>query len=423
MHKEAMELNEIIKKESPLIYGLLSETGKKTYFSKTGIFAQSLQAKQTELNATIGIALEEDGSIMHLKSITKYILLEPQDIFPYVPMPGKPELRKLWQQSIYEKNPSLKSLISTPVVTNALTHGVSVTAQLFIDPEDIILLSDKSWSNYNVIFSTQEPIFKSYKTFSEGGLDIDALEDAFGQNIGKKILLLNYPNNPTGYSPTNKEVQRILEIIKKRADMGDRILAVCDDAYFGLTYEDNVYKESLFAPLSNIHENILAIKIDGATKENFAWGLRVGFLTFGYKGMTKSVCKALEEKIVGTVARNISNVSNLSQSLVLKSLNSPDYSQEKQEILKLRYNAIKEVLKNPKFNEYFNALPFNSGYFMCLELNKNIDIEKVRKKLLLDYDTGVVTTSGCIRIAFSSVNLKNIPLLFENIYTACKNIV
>jgi len=37
MHKEAMELNEIIKKESPLIYGLLSETGKKTYFSKTSV--------------------------------------------------------------------------------------------------------------------------------------------------------------------------------------------------------------------------------------------------------------------------------------------------------------------------------------------------------------------------------------------------
>ena len=39
--------------------------------------------------------------------------------------------------------------------------------------------------------------------------------------------------------------------------------------------------ESLFGLLANLHPNLLAVKLDGATKELFVWGLRCGFVTFG----------------------------------------------------------------------------------------------------------------------------------------------
>ena len=48
--------------------------------------------------------------------------------------------------------------------------------------------------------------------------------------------------------------------------------------------------------LAQAHQNILAIKIDGATKEEFVWGLRVGFITYGVKGGTKALYDALEQK-------------------------------------------------------------------------------------------------------------------------------
>jgi len=37
----------------------------------------------------------------------------------------------------------------------------------------------------------------------------------------------------------------------------------------------------LFGKLANAHPNLLAIKLDGATKELFVWGLRCGFITYG----------------------------------------------------------------------------------------------------------------------------------------------
>ena len=53
------------------------------------------------------------------------------------------ELRETWQKMIYEKNPSLQSDISMPIVTNALTHGLSMAGYLFVNPGDKIILSNQ----------------------------------------------------------------------------------------------------------------------------------------------------------------------------------------------------------------------------------------------------------------------------------------
>ena len=52
-----------------------------------------------------------------------------------------------------KENPSLKaSSISRPIVTNALTHGLSLVADLFVNDEDTILLPTHNWGNYKLIF-------------------------------------------------------------------------------------------------------------------------------------------------------------------------------------------------------------------------------------------------------------------------------
>ena len=59
------------------------------------------------------------------------------------------------------------------------------------------------------------------------------------------------------------------------------MVAITDDAYFGLFYDDRAMKESIFTKLLDRHSNLMAVKLDGATKENYVWGLRVGFITYG----------------------------------------------------------------------------------------------------------------------------------------------
>ncbi len=256
-------------------------------------------------------------------------------------------------------------------------------------------------------------------------MDVASLSAALLADGDKKVLLLNFPNNPTGYSPRVDEMQALVAAIKNAAEKGKKIAVICDDAYFGLVYEDGVDRQSPFAYLADLHENVLAVKVDGPTKEDYVWGFRVGFITYAVKGGDAELYEALENKTAGAVRGNISNASNLSQSLLVQAFESPTYAAEKKaklDIMQARYNAVRSTLSDPKYAPYFKALPYNSGYFMCIKPTDGIDAEKVRMLLIEKYSIGTININGLIRIAFSAVAEKDIRPMFDGILAACKEV-
>ena len=74
------------------------------------------------------------------------------------------------------------------------------------------------------------------------------------QKKSKIIVLLNFPNNPTGYSITPQEAAAICAVLKEVASEGVNMVVVSDDAYFGLFYADEVMQESLFAHTANLDD-------------------------------------------------------------------------------------------------------------------------------------------------------------------------
>lgn len=424
-HPLAAALNETISRGHPPLFDLLSERGRQIYFPFGGILGQTAEAKGKKWNATIGIALNDDGSPMRLASMDACIRLDPRDVYPYASSFGRQELREAWRAMLYEKNPSLKAEVSLPVVASGLTHCLSMAAYVFLDPGETLLLPDLFWGNYNLMFQhVYGARFRTFPTFRDGRCDLQGFRECLSGEVGKKVVLLNFPNNPAGYTPTTEEAAEIVSIIRERAEAGDTLAVILDDAYFGLVYEEGVYGESLFAPLADLHERVLVLKVDGATKEDFVWGHRVGFLTFAAKGMTAAVRTAFESKLAGAVRATVSNGPHVSQSLLLAAYRSPTYAQEKRANfakLRERYEEVKRVLGNPKYAEFFTSLPFNSGYFMCVELAKGLDAEAIRKLLIAEYDTGVITLGNRFRIAYSSLPTRLIASFFDNLYDACSS--
>ena len=47
-------------------------------------------------------------------------------------------------------------------------------------------------------------------------------------------MILNYPNNPTGYTPNKEEVNTIVDAIEELANKGTKVVTVVDDAYYGV---------------------------------------------------------------------------------------------------------------------------------------------------------------------------------------------
>jgi len=434
MNPLAVELNDIIKEQNIHVYEMLSEVGKNLFFPK-GILTQGAEAKERahRFNATIGMATEK-GRTMHLPSVMSLLKgIEPEEALTYAPSFGIMPLRKAWKESMIEKNPSLsRAQVSLPVVTHALTHGLSVLADMWVDPGDVILLPDKTWGNYNMIFSVRRgagivsyPLFNDSWGFNLKAFEKSLVEHAEGRN--KVIVLLNFPNNPTGYTVTPSEADGIADIMARVAQGGARVLAISDDAYFGLFYDDSALQESIFCRLLGRDPRLLAIKVDGATKENYVWGLRVGFITYGafLEKNHEQVYNALERKTGGAVRGSISNASHLSQSITLHSLRAAGYRAEKEEkfeIMRERAAEVKRVLANPKYRDAWDAYPFNSGYFMCLKL-KNMEAEPLRVHLLNHYGVGLISLGKeDLRIAFSCVEKEDMQELFDTILQGVKDL-
>ena len=281
MNKLAKQLNETLGSAAEF----LSDEGKRMFFPYGGILGQGAEAKTCEINATIGMAFEEDGSPLVMDCFKKNTNLDKK-AFLYAGSFGLLGLREAWKEMELRKNPSLKTKrFSLPVVTNALTHGLRISAELFAGAKDTVVVPDLFWDNYALIFEDAcGSKVRTFNTFRKGCFDTAALKAALLAPGEKKILILNFPNNPTGYTATVEDAKKIVAAVKAAARKGKKVVVILDDAYFGLVYEKGIHEESLFAEFSDLDRNVLAVKLDGTTKEDYVWGLRVGFISFAFKG-------------------------------------------------------------------------------------------------------------------------------------------
>ncbi len=423
----AQELNNVL--EGTTAFSLFSNFGKRIYFPN-GIIAQSGEAKKLghKANGTIGMTVI-DGKPAMLESIHKYAPeLTTGELVAYAPTAGNLQLREFWKEALKKKNPSLKDKnFSLPVVVPGLTAGISYVADLFIDEGKPLLAANPSWDNYALVTEARRNSeLHMFNIFKNGAFDIESFEAAVRKEAenGSVRVILNFPQNPSGYSPTHDEAVKICEILKDVAEKGAKVLAISDDAYFGLNYENDIEPESLFAKTSDLHENILAVKIDGPTKEDFVWGFRSGFLTFASKGMTDEQYQALVTKLMGTIRSSVSCASTPSQTLILKAVSDPEFENQKlalRNILEKRYRAVRNFV-DTHTNSVLEPLPFNSGYFMSFKVNGK-DAEVLRKKILNDYGIGTVSiNSETLRVAFSSLDENKIEEVYSTIYKAAEEL-
>jgi aspartate/methionine/tyrosine aminotransferase len=422
LHPLAQAANDALAKDCPAVLSMLSERGKRFFFPAKGILAQGAEAKQKAktANATVGIATE-NGAPMHLACISRYYQgLAPTEIFDYAPSYGRPDLRAAWAKKQRAELPGLgDQLISSPVVTNALTHGLGLVGDLFLDPGDVALSPDLMWENYNLNWETRlEATFDAFPFFDERltGFNLPGFTAALARRRGGKLVVsLNFPNNPSGYTPTRAETDGIVRALTAEAEAGTRLVVCVDDAYYGMFFDDACDTESIFGRLAKASPNLLAVKVDGATKEEFVWGLRVGFVTFGVKGGTAAAYKALEDKTAGLIRAYISNVSNPGQSIVTKALADPEFRAQQAEkiaVLRARAAVTAKECRRAEYQDAWDVYPFNSGYFMCLRL-KDADADTVRLRLLDEHGVGTIALGKReLRIAFSCLAEAQIPGVF-----------
>ncbi|MBN2154250.1 MAG: aminotransferase class I/II-fold pyridoxal phosphate-dependent enzyme [Candidatus Lokiarchaeota archaeon] len=448
--------NEFIALRNTPIFDAFSNFGRRVFLPQ-GVFYWAGLAKNAAINATIGDAkgaeLNQYLDVKSAKPVTFFVknisdLLGPgidaSTIASYAPIAGLPDLRAKWKDWILEKcglkaMPEAQSLISTPVVVAGVTNAIYFTVKFFADEGETVLLADKYWENYDTIINLNlGASVDVFNTFKDGKFDVAAMREKaeeIGAGQGKVILLLNFPNNPTGYTPDTAEMAAIAEAIVGAANTIQKpVVVMIDDAYEGYVYDDAAEKRSLFAFLVDKHPMVIPVKLDGASKELLFYGGRVGFMTYGFSSRwgvdLKQLDADLNNKLSGAVRGTNSNGSHVSQLLVLKMLEGMAKSIENRQkviaVLQERYEAFKKAgvkLHAPEKGIFWD--PYNGGFFAFLNLPKSIPADEFAKKLLDEQELGTIpvhTKAGVngIRIAYCSMPVADIAPALDKIAALLK---
>ncbi|MFX1573146.1 MAG: aminotransferase class I/II-fold pyridoxal phosphate-dependent enzyme [Promethearchaeota archaeon] len=458
-----MKFNYIQK--TPL-YNTFSEIGKRIFLPE-GIFYWSERAKnEADLVGTIGSAYAYEHDFIdggrsewlpcYLKDISEYSSLKIKEIVPYASIGGLSEIREIWKQWIIRKslydNESEKGLvyrlekyISNPIITSGVTNGIFQSCAMFLNPDEIIIAPNKRWGNYdNIITKFIGAWIKSFEFFEGKGININGLEKVINETAkiqDKIVIILNFPNNPTGYVPTNEEAKEIVDLLRKSYKIhGKPVIVIIDDAYEPYIYSKSTLNRSLFYDLHQLNENIIPIKLDGITKELLIYGARIGFLTIGIKPNWIENDEQLEilkfeinNKLEGFSRATISNCNHFYQSLTQKLFNSKGVerimeSREKiKQLLEERYKKINAEIGKIK-NSDISIDPNSGGFFLFMNLDpKKYKANRFADYLLKKYKVGIIPIEkpdeniNGIRIAYCSLDLSKISDLVKRIDLALKD--
>lgn len=401
---EAERLNKILEREQPAAFRCLSPLGRRVAFPR-GIPFQAGQAKATRLKATVGQVTDGAGAPLPLPTLAAGAApLDPKMCFLYSPQPGHPAVRQKWLLRQLALAGRRDANCTLPMATHGLTHGLSLVADMFADPDTTVILPAPSWENYQLLFTMRAGAkVVTYPFFRDQRFNLEGLIDAIQGATGPAIVVLNFPANPTGYSPTPDEADRIVAAL---ADQQGPLVVVVDDAYQNVVHEPGLLDHSLFWRLLDASdpERLFPVKIDGATKEMLFFASRIGFLTTAAGGELED---AFASKWDCLVRGSVGGPPGPSQAMLLGGLADPIATaaqfQATRELLTARYHALREALGELD-SDRIRPFPFNSAYFAVIGLDPAIPADEVRKRLIEERSVGLIAIPEIngLRIAYCS---------------------
>ncbi|AMB97701.1 pyridoxal phosphate-dependent aminotransferase [Aerococcus urinaeequi] len=185
----------------------------------------------------------------------------------YAASDGLQELRQAIA-NFYQRRHQLDLNWQQIMVTVGASQGFMITMMALLNPGDKVLIPSPYFPlyGYSSILSGGESIFVD--TSADGFvLTPEVLDHQLQGHPEIKLLMLNYPNNPTGTTYSKDQVKGLAEVLRKYPD----VYVLSDEIYGDLVYEGDHY--SMVEELPD-----RTILLAGASKSYAMTGFRLGFL-------------------------------------------------------------------------------------------------------------------------------------------------
>lgn len=185
----------------------------------------------------------------------------------YTSNAGLKELKEEICHYIKRKQGVTYDPLSEVLVTVGGSEAIDIGLRAMLNPGEEVLIPQPSYVSYEpcVVLAGGVPVIIELKGENEFRLTAQELEDAITDKT--KVLILPFPNNPTGAIMERKDLEAIAEVIRKHD-----IFVLSDEIYAELTYKE---KHVSIVEIEGMQER--TILINGFSKSYAMTGWRLGY--------------------------------------------------------------------------------------------------------------------------------------------------
>ncbi|HWQ42583.1 MAG TPA: aminotransferase class I/II-fold pyridoxal phosphate-dependent enzyme [Desulfosporosinus sp.] len=154
------------------------------------------------------------------------------------------------------------------LITAGASEAVDLVMRAVLEPGDVVLIPDPSYVSYApcAILAGASVQYVPTHAKEEFRLRVEDLNQAYSPKA--KLLVLSYPNNPTGAIMRREDLLPIADFVAEHD-----LLVLADDIYSDLTYEGTHVS---FASLPGMHDRTLFVS--GFSKSYAMTGWRIGYV-------------------------------------------------------------------------------------------------------------------------------------------------
>ncbi|HRS20888.1 MAG TPA: aminotransferase class I/II-fold pyridoxal phosphate-dependent enzyme [Clostridia bacterium] len=185
----------------------------------------------------------------------------------YSPNAGFMELREEISRYMKRKYKLEYNPRNQIIVTVGGSEGIDIALRSLVGPGDEVIIPEPSFVAYKpcTIFTGATPVIVNLRAEDEFKLTPELLESAITERT--KVLVLPYPNNPTGAIMTYEDLEKIVAVLRDK-----NIMVISDEIYAELTYEGEHVSIASFPGMED-----KTLVINGFSKAYAMTGWRLGY--------------------------------------------------------------------------------------------------------------------------------------------------